>query len=90
VHHDKNSPFYSYLHNYNILTNHREGNMEYRALPLKGLQLFAEQHTYMNHRGGRVEPLWDEYPQVYKIPFIFEYGKWPRLAQRDYGSGGGL
>ena len=89
-HHDKNSPFYSYLHNNNVPTNHREGNMEYRALQSKGLELFAERHAYMSRRGGRVEPLRDEYPQVYKMPFILEYEKWPTLAQRDYGSGGGL
>jgi hypothetical protein len=54
------------------------------------LELFAERHAYMSRRGGRVEPLRDEYPQVYKMPFILEYEKWPTLAQRDYGSGGGL
>jgi hypothetical protein len=64
--------------------------MEYRALQSKGLELFAERHAYMSRRGGRVEPLRDEYPQVYKMPFILEYEKWPTLAQRDYGSGGGL
>lgn len=83
-HHEKQSPFYSYLHTNELRTNHKEGNMEYKALSTKGLELFADHHRYIQSRGGRLAPLRDEYPNVYKMPFILEYNRWPTAARQDY------
>ena len=85
-HHDKNLSFYSYLHTNSYVTNHKEGNNEYMAFAKKskkGLELFAD------HRGmvdRRAHPLRKEHPHIYKMPFILDYKKWPRLAQLDFNA----
>ena len=47
--------------------------MEYKALAVKGLDLFVDQHHYTKSRGGRLALLRDKYPHVYKMLFILEY-----------------
>ena len=83
-HHEKANPFYLYLHTKNVLTNHKEGNMEYLALSKNsnGLEMFAQLEANVQKR---VFPLREEYPHVYKMPFILDYAHWPPLAQHDFG-----
>ena len=58
--------------------------MEYKALAVKALELFADQSQYIQSRGGRLTLLRDEYPHVYKMPFILAYDRWPTAGQQDY------
>ena len=81
-HHPPDSAFHSYTHNIKILSNHREGELEYRRMPLCGLDIFIEKDQYFAEKHGRVPPLHDEHPHVYKMPFILPYPEWNSWAQR--------
>jgi hypothetical protein len=52
-------------------------------MPLCGLDIFIEKDQYFAEKRGRVPPLLDEHPHVYKMPIILPYPDWKSLAQRD-------
>jgi hypothetical protein len=52
-------------------------------MPLCGLDIFIEKDQYFAEKRGRVPPLLDEHPHVYKMPIILPYPDWKSLAQSD-------
>ena len=58
--------------------------MEYLALSKNsnGLEMFTQLEANVQKR---VFLLREEYPHVYKMPFILDYVHWPPLAQHDFG-----
>ena len=58
--------------------------MEYLALSKNsnGLEMFTQLEANVQKR---VFLLREEYPHVYKMPFILDYVHWASLAQHDFG-----
>lgn len=80
-HHPPNSAFYQFTHSNAYQSNHREGELEYRRMPVCGLDIFQEKENYFSKK-GRIPPLLSEYPHVYKLPFILPYDEWGSQAKR--------